>query len=147
MRKNKKFIFEEEEVIVPLDLVIDTDSDVLLTSNPNNISIKPLKRRKLQLTYENTLKHLFELLGEKGRLKIITPNPNPDRDPRASRLRPSYFIHHNVVSIDVRNPMDITARSEEGDWCNGNSISVLGKLTEWEREPEFEGKKTLLRGK
>ena len=78
---------------------------------------------------------LTELLGYKGRLKIITSDPDPDRAPECTPLRPSYFILHDVVRIEgVRGRRTVKAYSEEGDECSGYPVPLLSRLTEWKME-------------
>lgn len=76
---------------------------------------------------------LAEYLGHKGKLKIITAFPNPERDLLCTPVRPSYFIQHDVVRIEARGEK-AKAFSEEGDTCSGRPEALLARLTEWARE-------------
>ena len=79
---------------------------------------------------------LTDLLAYKGKLKIITSEVNPDpADENVSPLRPSYFILHDVVRIEVRGNDRAIAHTEEGDYCEGHPTSLLKRLTEWKTEP------------
>ena len=75
----------------------------------------------------------MDLLGWKGNLRIITAIPNPNRDPEATRLRPSFFVQHNVVKLEKRGQI-VKAFSEEGDTCRGVPTALLARLTEWRRD-------------
>ena len=78
---------------------------------------------------------LTDLLGYKGRLKIITSEVNPDRPKESTRFRPSYFIQHDVTKIEgVRGRGVIKAYSEEGDHCSGYPAALLARLTEWKTD-------------
>ena len=88
------------------------------------------------MTETQAFQHLTDLLGHKGRLKIITAFENPDRDPRATRLRPSFFILHDVIRIEVKG-QKARAFTEEGDSCGGRPLALLARLTEWAVEPPY----------
>lgn len=78
---------------------------------------------------------LTDLLGYKGRLKIITSEVNPDRPEESTRFHPSYFILHNVVKIEgVTGRRTVKAYSEEGDHCSGYPAALLTRLTEWKTD-------------
>lgn len=87
------------------------------------------------MTETQAFEQLTDLLGWKGKLKIITAFPDPDRDPSITPIRPSYFILHDVVRLKV-NGMKVNAYSEEGDRCGGRPTALLARLTEWSREPK-----------
>lgn len=94
------------------------------------------------LTQNQALEVLTELLGYKGKLRIVTSTPNPNRDPEANTLMPSYFIQHNVIKIEIAsatadpNRKELKAHTEEGDWTKGSPNALLYHLTKWEtKEP------------
>ena len=79
------------------------------------------------------MEYLTELLADKGRLKIITHLPNPNRPPGSTDLDPSYFNQVDVVRIDVKGD-SAKAYAEDGTCCMGQPSSLLARLTEWHRE-------------
>ena len=87
------------------------------------------------MTNQQAFNQLMELLAIKGSLKIITGEPDPDRDPRTTPVNPYYFVQHDVVKIEgkAHKPGFYKAYSEEGDWCSGSALGLLPRLTEWKR--------------
>ena len=77
---------------------------------------------------------LTDLLGYKGKLKIVTSEVNPDRPDGSTCLRYSYFIQHDVVRIEGTRKGTIKAYSEEGDHCSGYPVGVLRSLTKWKTD-------------
>lgn len=98
----------------------------------------------MNLTETRAIELLTELMGHKGRLKIKTYVPDPDRNPNVSNIRPSYYIWENVIRMTVEpEKNEATVYSEEGSWCKGYPTTILEVCTAWEREPILEAEETL----
>lgn len=91
------------------------------------------------MTENEAFNHLVDLLASKGRLKIITSEPDPDRSPLTTPINPAYFIQHDVVKVEKSREGILKAHSEEGDWCEARPKALLSRLTEHNRGHSYVG--------
>lgn len=86
---------------------------------------------------------LVDLLGHKGRLKMITSEVDLSCcggngqgshslycHSSKTPLDPAYFIQHDIVRIEKDKESLLRAWTEEGDWCRGEPAALLARLTE-----------------
>lgn len=95
----------------------------------------------VQLTQTQAFEILTDLLGYKGKLRMVTSEPNKESITTDETV-PSYWVQHNIVKLEVipaqanRDRMEVRARTEEGDTMRGNPTSLLNILTKWDwKEP------------
>lgn len=92
----------------------------------------------IELTQRQAFQTLTDLLGHKGKLKMVTAEPD-ENSTTTDETVPSYWVLHNIVKLEVipaqadRNRMEVKARTEEGDYLRGSPRALLSHLTKWNR--------------
>ena len=84
------------------------------------------------------IKNLKKLVRERGTLRIITSecksrkcNASGHDEGQFTLRDPRHFIIHDVVHLEGPNHYgQFRARSDEGDWCQGQPEALLPRLLE-----------------
>lgn len=85
----------------------------------------------------SAMDQLKALANVPGALKVITINPDP-KAPPVGPQHPHFFVAHDVVKIEGPDHNgNLWAHTKEGDFCKGNALALIERLTQHGRAEPF----------